>query len=392
MRTVSLPIAYMPLVDAAPLIVAREMGFDQAEGVSLDLRAAPSWSSLRDMLAFGHVDAAHLLSPVPVAMAMRLGGIATPISAVSVLSLNGNVIGVGNRLEQRLLDAGYGFDFHDAHRAGAALADAAAGEVVFGVPFPFSMHVELLRYWIAGTALAQTKVDIRTVPPPLMAQALAAGEIDAFCVGEPWGSVSVDNGVGALLLPGTAIWSCAPEKVLAVRTEWAETEPHLLGGLMRAIWRAGRWLSKPESRTTASEMLSRRTYLDVSPELIDRALMGEFTISARGEQRQVEGFVEFFNGAAAFPWRSQAKWIAHQLAGRNGLDCTEAGHLGGAVFRSDLYRSALAGTQAVLPGASEKIEGAIPAEALVPSATGSLMLPRNVFFDRRVFDPSGVEC
>ena len=132
MRTVSLPIAYMPLVDAAPLIVAREMGFDQAEGVSLDLRAAPSWSSLRDMLAFGHVDAAHLLSPVPVAMAMRLGGIATPISAVSVLSLNGNVIGVGNRLEQRLLDAGYGFDFHDAHRAGAALADAAAGEVVFG--------------------------------------------------------------------------------------------------------------------------------------------------------------------------------------------------------------------------------------------------------------------
>jgi len=95
MRTVSVPVAYMPLVDAAPLIVAQEMGFAEAEGVALELIPAPSWSSVRDMLAFGRVDAAHMLSPVPVAMAMGLGGVSTALSAVSVLSVNGNVIGVG---------------------------------------------------------------------------------------------------------------------------------------------------------------------------------------------------------------------------------------------------------------------------------------------------------
>ncbi len=388
MRTVTLPVAYMPLVDAAPLIVAREMGFDKAEGVSLDLRPAPSWSSLRDMLAFGHVDAAHLLSPVPVAMALGLGGIATPLSAVSVLSLNGNVIGVGNQLAGRLTNQGYGFDFADATAAGAALARAAGDVLVFGVPFPFSMHVELLRYWVAGTELASKQVEIRTVPPPLMAQALAGGEIDAFCVGEPWGSFAVDDNVGTLLLPGKAIWTCAPEKVLAVRNDWAETEPHLLGSLMRAVWRAGRWLSSSDSRTTASEMLSRKTYLNVSPELIDRALMGEFTTSPRGEQRRVDGFVEFFDGAATFPWRSQAKWVAHQLAKRNGLDAVTAERQAARVFRSDLYRRELQGLGVETPGASEKLEGALAESTPVASTNGRLILPRNLFFDRRIFEPT----
>ncbi|WP_050606144.1 ABC transporter substrate-binding protein [Ruegeria sp. 6PALISEP08] len=389
MRTVTLPVAYMPLVDAAPLIVAREMGFDHAEGVSLDLRPAPSWSSLRDMLAFGHVDAAHLLSPVPVAMALGLGGIATPLSAVSVLSLNGNVIGVGTQLARRLTDQGYDFDFTDAAAAGAALAKAAGEVLVFGVPFPFSMHVELLRYWVTGTELASKQIEIRTVPPPLMAQALAGGEIDAFCVGEPWGSFAVDDNVGALLLPGKAIWTCAPEKVLAVRNDWAETEPHLLGSLMRAVWRAGRWLSNTDSRTTASEMLSRKTYLDVSPELIDRALMGELTTSARGVQRHVDGFVEFFDGAATFPWRSQAKWIAHQLAQRNGIDVSTAERQAARVFRSDLYRRELFGLGVETPGASEKLEGALPEPTTVASTNGSLILAPNVFFDRRIFEPTG---
>ncbi|KIC45642.1 nitrate transporter [Ruegeria sp. ANG-S4] len=388
MRTVTLPVGYMPLVDAAPLIVAREMGFDHEEGVSLDLRPAPSWSSLRDMLAFGQVDAAHLLAPVPVAMALGLGGMATPLSAVSVLSLNGNVIGVGTKLEQRLRDRGYQFDFHDAKAAGAALAQVADDPLVFGVPFPFSMHVELLRYWVEGTDLAAKQVEIRTVPPPLMARAVAAGEIDAFCVGEPWGSFSVDDQVGALLLPGRAIWTCAPEKVLAVRTEWAATEPHLLGSLMRAVWRAGRWLAKADSHTTASEMLSRQSYLNVPAELVDRALLGDFAISARGEQRHCNGFVEFFDGAASFPWRSQAKWIAHKLASRYGIDPKIAERQGAGVFRSDLYRDALGNVGADLPGASEKLEGAIPEATAVASTHGSLILPPNVFFDRRIFEPT----
>ena len=387
MKTVPISVAFIPLVDAAPLIVAQEMGFAEAEGVMLDLKAAPSWSSLRDMLAFGRVDAAHMLSVVPVAMAMGLGGVATEISAASVTSVNGNVIGVGRALESRLRDIGYDFDFADPAKAARALAQVRQGPLTFGVPFPFSMHVELLRYWSAATDLGPEGIEIRTVPPPLMAQALADGDIDVFCVGEPWGSVAVDQGVGALLLPTNAIWNFAPEKVLAVRTDWAEREPGLLGPLMRAVWRAGRWLSHPESRVAAGEILSRKSYLDVSAELIDRALSGHLTVSGRGEQRHVPRFIEFHEGAAAFPWRSQAKWIAGQLASAHSVSLDGRLDHVAQIFRADLYRAHLAMTGCDMPGASEKVEGAILHETAVASAQGSLSLLPDAFFDGQFFDP-----
>lgn len=388
MKAVTLPVAYMPLVDAAPLIVAQEMGFAELEGLSLELIAAPSWSSVRDMLAFGRVDAAHVLSPMPIAMALGLGGVTTPLSAVSVLSVNGDVIGVGRKLETRLRERGYAFDFADAGKAASALAAAADGPLVFGVPFPFSMHVELLHYWFDATALVGTNIEIRTVPPPLMAKALAEGEVDAFCVGEPWGSVAVEQDVGALLLPGRAIWAFSPEKVLAVRTDWAETEPHLTGRLMRAVWNAGRWLASPDSHTYAAEILSRKSYLDVSAELIDRALLGAFMISSRGELRQTDGFVEFHNGAANFPWRSQAQWISDRIAARSGLDPHNARTDSATVFRPDIYRQVFHETAADLPGASEKLEGAIRHPTAVAAQQGRLSLLPDAFFDGRIFDPT----
>lgn len=388
MKALSLPVAYVPLLDAAPLIVAQEMGFAEAEGLSLDLIPAPSWSSVRDMLAFGRVDAAHMLSPIPIAMALGLGGVSTAISAVSVLSVNGDVIGVSRTLEARLRAAGFAFDFADPFAAGAALARVAPKGLTIGAPFPFSMHVELLHTWFAATPLKDIPVTIRTVPPPLMADALANGEIDAFCVGEPWGSVSVEAGDGALLLPGNAIWAFAPEKVLAVRTDWAEMEPHLLGRLMRAVWRAGQWLSKPDTHIAASEILSRSAYLDLPADLIERALTGRMVIDGQGSERKVPGFVEFHRGLAGFPWRSQAKWIGRQLGQRGGLDPQDSAARAGAVFRTDLYRTILGPAGADLPGASEKLEGRLQENLSVAAATGTVILHRDAFLDGQIFDPA----
>lgn len=387
MKTLSVSVAYMPLVDALPLIAAQELGFAEAEGIALDLIAAPSWSSVRDMLSFGRVDAAHLLSPMPVAMALGLGSVTTPLAAVSVLSVNGNIIGVSRAVEERLRANGYGFDFRDAALAADALAASIDGPLTIGVPFPFSMHVELLHYWIESTGLAKQGFEVRTVPPPLMAQALEDGTINAFCVGEPWGSVAVENGVGALLLPGNAIWSFAPEKVLAVRTNWAETEPELLTRMMRAVWQGGRWAARPESRTTAAEMLSRPEYLGVPAEVIDRALTGRFIISSRGEQRKTDGHVEFFDGAANFPWRSQAQWIGSRLAKRFDLDQKESQSTAAGIFRSDLFRAALQNTGADIPGASQKLEGAIRHPTAVASLKGGLILQPDTFFDACIFEP-----
>ncbi len=389
MTTAHLSIGFIPLVDAAPLIAAEEMGFAREEGLAFDLVRAPSWSSVRDMLAFGRVEAAHLLAPVPVAMALGIGGVASPISALLNLSVNGTVIGVGAPLAARLLEAGHDFAFDDAALAGAALVASAEGRVRIGVPFPFSMHAELLYYWLSASGLpAPQGIEIRTVPPPLMADAIAAGDIDAFCVGEPWGSMAVEQGAAHLLLPGRSIWSFAPEKVLAVRSDWAAGEPDLTGRLMRAVWKASRWLSSGGAKTTAAEMLSRTPYLDLAPEIIDRALTGHLVISPRGESRQCPDFMIFHEGAANFPWRSQAAWIARQMAARLGLDLGASVEHAKGVFRTDLYRSHLRDAGAILPGASEKVEGASGAGTGVSSETGRLILSENRFFDGTVFDPS----
>lgn len=388
MRRAAVSVGFIPLVDAAPVIVAQEMGFTAEEGIALDLRRAPSWSSLRDMLSFGQVDAAHMLSTLPVAAAMGLGGISTPLEAVSVLSVNGNVIGVNRDLENRLRQNGYPFDFADARAAGMALLQTAEKPLRIGVPFPFSMHAELVHYWLTSVDPdAAARIEVRTIPPPFMAEAIAAGEVDAFCVGEPWGSRAVEKSVGALLLPGAAIWSFAPEKVLAVRRDWAETESSLLNRLIRAIWRAGRWLAQEGSHILTAELLSRKEYLDLSPEIIDRALSGRLVISSAGEERETHRFLEFAHGAASFPWRSQAEWIGHRLAARTGSEEAAARLAARGVFRSDIYRRALDGIGADMPGASSKLEGALEQDTPVASGGGRMILCRDRFFDGRVFEP-----
>lgn len=390
MRRTRLSVGFIPLVDAAPLLVAEEMGFAKEEGIALELKRAPSWSSLRDMLCIGHVKAAQMLAPVPVAAALGLGGTGTSLSAVSVLSVNGTVIGVSSELAARLRGQGHDFDFTDARKAGLALIATAGRDLRIGVPFPFSMHAELVYYWLSALGLpAPQNIDIRTVPPSLMADAIKAGEIDAFCVGEPWGSTAVETGVGELLLPGAAIWAFAPEKVLAVHTAWADAEPELVGRLIRAVWRAGRWLAEPTSRLLATELLSRPAFLNISPEIIERSLAGTLVISPSGERRSVPRFIEFHHGAATFPWRSHAEWIGLQLAARTGLDRAAAIRAAKGIYRSDLHRLALAGTGADLPAASSKVEGAVTSATLVASESGGLLLHRDAFFDGRIFEPDG---
>ncbi len=408
MRGATLAVGYIPLVDAAPLIVAQEMGFAAEEGLDLDLRRAPSWSSLRDMLAFGRVDAAHMLAPVPVASALGLGNTGTALSAISVLSVNGNVIGVSAEMAQRLREIGHDFGFNDAYAAGHALIKAAPQRLRIAVPFPFSMHAELLYYWLSALGFpAPQSIDIRTVPPPLMADAMRAGDVDAFCVGEPWGTFVVEEALGALLLPSSAIWSFAPEKVLAVRSDWAASEVALSGRLIRAVWRAGRWLSDPNSRVLAAELLSREPYLNMPPEMIDRALSGKLTVTPQGLQRTVPGFLRFHRDQATFPWDSQAQWIAHQLASRMGLDRHAAMATATQVFRGDLYRAALKGLDTGIPTQNCRIEGHgtshqndsqiltsprnndanTPSDS--PETAGSPQQNGvNRFFDGKIFDPN----
>ncbi len=387
MRTLPLSLGFVPLVDAAPLIVAHELGFAEEEGLALTLNRAPSWSTLRDRLALGQIEAAQMLAPVPVAMALGLGGTPSQLDALSVLSVNGNAIGLSNALVQKLTENGPLPGFMDAKAAGTALA-TLDGPLRVGVPYPFSMHTELLHYWLASSGFNTSKaLDIRIIAPPHMAEALAADEIDAFCVGEPWGSITVAQGGGQLLLAGAAIWNFAPEKVLAVRHDWAAAEDNLTGRLMRAIWRAGHWLGDPINRSTVADILAWPEYLNVSAEILERALSGKMLTRPGGPNHPVPNMLEFFDGAATFPWKSQAAWIGTRLAARFGLDRAQSAKTAAQVFRPDLYRRHLAPLNAPMPATSAKCEGALKFATPATSANGALILGPDRFFDGHIFDP-----
>lgn len=388
MSVLKVECGFMPLVDSAPLVIAKEMGFAAEEGLTLNLHKEPTWSSLRDKLVFGQFEATHMLSPVPIATSMGLGGIPKALDVLSVLSINGDVIGVSAELHRKMRDNGTPEDFKSAKEIGLSLISGQSETLRIGVPFPFSMHAELLYHWLGSLGLhAPDDLEVRTVPPPMMVEAIAAGEIDAFCVGEPWGSVIARNADGVLVLPGTAIWGFSPEKVLAVRHDWVETHIDAAHALLRSVWRAAKWLSNADNRLSASEILARPDYVNVSSDLIEAAMSGHVGVGPNGIGHHTPRFVEFFEGAATFPWKSQGAWIANRLSSRMGLDQKEAERVGKASFRSDIYRSALESMGVDLPGASQKVEGAIKEPTAVASTQGKMILGPDQFFDGHTFDP-----
>jgi NitT/TauT family transport system ATP-binding protein len=386
MSPTPLRLGYVPLTDAAPLIVAAELGFAAEEGLSLHLIRLQSWAQSRDMLGMGGIDAAHMLVPLPIAQALGLGPAYPRFDLVMVLSVGGQAICVSAALALAMRAGGHGFGFGDPIAARAALAQVVPGALRVGVPFPFSTQAELVRRWLSGSDL-EGRMSIHTVPPPLMADALATGEVDAFCVGEPWASYTVERGVGALVLAGGAIWASPPEKGLVLTRDFAEGRPEETGRLMRAVWRACRWLDVPENRATAAEILSRPDYLNLPPELSERGLMGRLHVSAQGEVRQYPGFIRFHQGAANFPWRSLAALFARRIAGLHGLEPEAAMMAAMGCFRTDLYRQHLRSAGADLPGASAKIEGAMAHPTAVASEKGQMILGADAFFDGETFEP-----
>jgi two-component system, oxyanion-binding sensor len=383
----TLRLGYVPLTDAAPLMVAHELGFDAEEGVRFDLVRLQSWAQSRDMLGMGAIDAAHMLVPLPIAQTLGLGPAYPQFDLCMVLSVGGQAIAISAALADALRQGGHTFGFDDPLPAREALTAVAGGRLRVGVPFPFSTQAELVRRWLDGTALGAAAT-IHTVPPPLMADALATGEVDAFCVGEPWASYAVETGAGALLLAGRSIWASPPEKGLVLTRDFAETRPEETGRMMRAVWRACRWLDRPDNRSTAAEILSRPDYLNLPPELSERGLLGRLHISATGEVRQFPGFIRFHDGAANFPWRSLASLLARRIALHHGLDVARSMDLATGCFRTDLYRKHLRSAGADLPGASARIEGAMAHPTAVASEKGQMILGPDAFFDGETFDPA----
>ncbi|QPF81829.1 ABC transporter substrate-binding protein [Bradyrhizobium genosp. L] len=346
--TSSLSIGFIPLVDAAALIVAVDKGFAAAEGLDVTLVREVSWSNVRDKLNIGLFDAAHLLAPVAIASHLGLGHVKVPIAAPFNLGLNGNAITVSPALHAALMEEidGDRFDPMATSRALARVVakrkKSGAEPLTFGMTFPFSTHNYQLRFWMAaGGVDPDEDVQLVVLPPPYMVDSLANGHIDAFCVGAPWNSIAVDLGIGHILHFVADILLSAVEKVLAVRQAWSEKHPDVVAALLRAHLHAAEFIEQPENRGEVARILSSPERIGVDAGVIQRTLDGRLKISPDGTMRESNRYLLVGREAAARPDPAQAAWLYAQMVrwGQTPFK-PEALKAAMAVFRPDLYDAA----------------------------------------------------
>ena len=348
--TTPLRIGFIPLVDAAALIVAVDKGFAAAEGLDVTLVREVSWSNVRDKLNIGLFDAAHLLAPVAIASSLGLGHVKVPIVAPFNLGLNGNAITVSPALHAAIMAEIDGDPFDPMAtalalaRVVAARRKSGAEPLTFGMTFPFSTHNYQLRFWMAAGGVDPDE-DVRLVvlPPPYMVDSLASGHVDAFCVGAPWNSIAVDRGVGHILHFVSDILVRAAEKVLAVRQNWSEKNPEVVAALVRAAFRAAEFIEQPQNRAEAARILAQPERIGVDADVIQRTLDGRLKISPDGTMRESSRYLLVGREGAARPGSrcrppgSTRRWCA----GGRPRSAPRRSKIAKAVFRPDLYDAAL---------------------------------------------------
>jgi len=266
-----LQIGYVPLCDAAPVLMARELGFAREEGLDLDLSAEPSWATLRDRLALGHLDGAHMLAPLALASALGLSGPPSDLIVPLPLSLNGNALTLSNALWAAMAEeATPGEGWRGTARAFARLAAERRREgrpVTIGIVHPFSCHAYQVRLFARAGGLDPAALRSVVVPPQPAVEALSRGLVDGTCAGAPWNEVAEAAGVGRVAALGFDLAPDAPEKVFAVsgRLDGA-TRP-----LVRAVARAGLWCADPANRGELVHRLGRRGTTDPEAGPVARA-------------------------------------------------------------------------------------------------------------------------
>jgi two-component system, oxyanion-binding sensor len=352
---------FIPLLDSAVLVVAAEQGFAEQEGIALKLVRETSWANIRDRIAVGHFDVAHMLAPMPIAATLNLTSLGVPMRAPMLLGLGGNAITVTCALWRKMAGAGAD-EYGDPASTGLALADVInAGKAVgkaplrFGVVHPFSGHAYELRYWLAAADIdPDLEVEISVLAPQIMADALAEGQLDGYCVGEPWNTAAVIAGAGRVATYKQAIWPNSPEKVLGVTQKWANENPETLASLMRALSKAADWCSALENADLLAATLSRSDLLACSKSLCLPALTGNMQFDQR-LITQIPKFLTFSGGVKAMPSPAQGKWFYEQMVRWQQANASaEAIKHVAEVYAPDLYGEAL-GLTLVLDARAPKL-------------------------------------
>jgi len=333
-----LKFGFIKLTDCAPLVIAKEKGFFEDEGLQVEVIAQPNWKQLLDNVINGELDGAHMLSGQPIAATIGFGTKAHIITAYT-LDLNGNGITVSNAIWEGMQENDPDLDSPEPQHPISAdslkpIVDAKLEEgekLQMGMVFPVSTHNYEIRYWLAASGIhpgfytAEDKkgftdaaVELSVTPPPQMPATLESGNISGYCVGEPWNQQAVAKGIGVPVTTNYDIWKNNPEKVFGVTAKWAEENPNTHLAVVKALIRAGKWLDETNgfgdlvNREEAVRILSQPNYVGADFDVIKNSMTGFFYFQ-KTDKRPMPDFNVFFKYHASYPWYSDGIWFLTQM-------------------------------------------------------------------------------
>ena len=336
-------IGFIPLTDCASVVMASVLGFDKKYGVKIIPTKEASWAGVRDKLVNGELDFAHVLYGLIYGVHLGTSGPKKDMAILMTLNQNGQAI----TLSKKLADKGA----VDA----ASLAKLMATDkrdYTFAQTFPTGTHAMWLYYWLASVGVNPLKdAKVITVPPPQMVANMRVGNMDGYCVGEPWGHRAIADGIGITATTTQDIWPDHPEKVLGTTAEFAKKYPNTARAVTAAILEASKWIDAGlQNKMKMAETIADKAYVNTSVDVINQRILGRYQ-NGLGKTWDDKNHMKFYaDGNATFPYLSDGMWFLTQHK-RWGLLKDHPDYLNVAkqINHIDIYKQAATASNTPIP-------------------------------------------
>ena len=335
-------LGFIPLTDCAPIVVAAQMGFDQKYGIKIVPSKEASWAGVRDKLVNGELQGAHILYGMMYGVQLGIGGQQKDMAVLMSLNNNGQGITLANQLKEKGVTSGPTLK---------RLLDNENRDYTFAQTFPTGTHAMWLYYWLATYGINPFK-DVKTivVPPPQMVANMRIGNMDGFCVGEPWNARAIHDKIGFSVATSQDIWTDHPEKVLGCTAEFVTKNPNTARAILMAVLEACRYIDATENRSKVAKLIAGKAYVNAPEAVIEGRFVGKYE-NGLGKSWQDPNYMKFFNdGSVPFPYLSDGMWFMTQHK-RWGLLKEHPDYLAVAkqINQIDLYKQAATAAQAPVP-------------------------------------------
>ncbi|MDD2832740.1 MAG: CmpA/NrtA family ABC transporter substrate-binding protein [Methylotenera sp.] len=297
-------IGFIPLTDCAPIVVASQMGFDKKYGIKITPSKEASWASVRDKVANGELHAAHILYGMVYGVQLGIGGLQKEMAVLMSLNNNGQGISLSNQLKEKGVVDG---------RSLKRLIDHENRDYTFAQTFPTGTHAMWLNYWLAANGINPVN-DVKNivVPPPQMVANMRIGNMDGFCVGEPWNARAIYDKVGFSVASSQDIWVDHPEKVLGTTAEFVAKNPNTSRAMIMAILEACRYIDATENRAKVAKLIAGKSYVNAPEEVIAGRFVGDYD-NGIGKKWKDPNYMKFHaDGKVNFPYLSDGMWFLTQ--------------------------------------------------------------------------------